>query len=137
MPKKILALLIILLLWNIMGLLSFFYHVFIFPEAVLSMDQAQQDLANQYPLWTNIVFAIATFGGTIGNIGLLLGKAWSKNILVMSLGAIIIQMTHSLGFTASLEVYGTEAIYMPLLVVLIGVYLVYLSNKGMKEGWLK
>lgn len=137
MPKSTKIILWILLLWNIMGLFSFYYHAFIYPEAVKDLSEAEQALAAQYPLWTTVVFALATLGGTIGNVGMLMGKAWSKPVLLVSLVAIIIQMTHSLGFTDSLDVYGTDAVYMPIMVILLAFYLFVQANKGIREGWLK
>jgi hypothetical protein len=87
---------IILLLWNIMGLASFYYHVFISEEALAALPENESALYREYPLWTSIVFAIAVFGGTAGTLGLILKKLWAKPLLVISLIAIIIQMSHSL-----------------------------------------
>ena len=103
-PTSYWVITIIMLLWNLMGVMSFFVHVFMQPAET----EAQAALYDQYPLWTQLVFAVSVFGGTIGCVGLLMRKRFAKQAFLASLIAIIIQFTHSLGFTDSIEVYGNE-----------------------------
>jgi hypothetical protein len=129
---------IIILLWNIMGVFSFFAHTFISDAAIAELPANERALYGEYPMWITIVFAIAVFGGIIGAIGLVLKKKWSKAAFIISLLAIIPQMAHNVFFTTSIEVYGTvQAVTMPVLVVVIGVFLVWVSMFGIKKGWLR
>jgi len=126
------------LLWNIMGVVSFFMHVFISKEALDALSVAERDLYKSYPLWTNIVFAIAVFFGFAGSLGLVLKKKWSKMAFIISLIAIVPQMIHNVFFTKSIEVYGTaQAITMPILVVVFGILLVWFSSFAINKNWLK
>lgn len=127
---------IIMLLWNIMGVGSFFMHTFVSDEALQAMPEAERALYGEYPMWTHVVFAIATFAGLLGCIGLVMKKSWSKPIFMVSLIAIIVQMSHSLFMTSSVEVYGSAAYPMPILVVVIAIFLVWFSSNGTKKGWL-
>jgi len=127
---------IIMLLWNLMGIASFYMHVFISEEALQALPEAERALFGQYPTWTAVVFALATFGGLFGCIALLLKKKVAQILFIVSLVAIIVQMSHSLFMTDSVEVYGTGAYYMPIMVVLIGAFLVWFSGHGTKKGWL-
>ena len=126
----------ILLLWNIMGIMSFYYHIFITDEALAELPIEEAALYGQYPMWTAVAFAIAVFGGTLGTLGLMLKKKWSKPVLFISLVGIIVQMTHSLFITDSMEVYGPGAAIMPSMVILVAIYLVWLSNYAIKKNWL-
>jgi len=129
---------ILILLWNIMGVLSFFEHTFISDEALAELPVNERELYGDYPLWVTIVFAIAVSGGILGAIGLVLRKKWSKTAFIISLLAIIPQMIHNVFFTSSIEVYGTvRAVTMPALVIVIGVFLVWFSMLGVKKHWLK
>lgn len=129
---------VIFLLWNIMGVLSFFGHTFISEEEIAKLPLNEQELYGDYPAWTIILFAIAVFGGLIGSIGLIIRKKWSKVAFIISLLAIVPQMTHNVFFTKSIEVYGTaQAITMPILVVIIGIFLVWFSAFCIKKNWLK
>lgn len=125
------------LLWNAMGVISFFSHTFISAEALANLPLAERELYGDYPLWTTVVFAIAVFSGFVGSLGLVFKKKWSKPTFIISLCAIIPQMAHNLFFTKSMEVYGPgQAATMPIMVVLFGVFLVWYSNKAVQKKWL-
>lgn len=129
---------IFFLLWNIMGVFSFLAHTFISNEALAELPLNERELYGEYPLWTTIVFAIAVFTGIIGAIGLVMKKKWSKMAFVISLLAIIPQMIHNVFFTKAIEVYGAvEAVTMPVLVVISGLFLVWFSMLAIKKYWLK
>lgn len=128
---------IFLFIWNILGLLSFFTHVFITDEMIATYSEAEQNLYTEYPLWTNIVFAVATITGFLGALLLLIKKKIAKTLFLISLLAIIPQMIHNLFFTSSIEVYGAiEAFLMPLIVIVLGILSIYISHVGNKKDWL-
>ena len=132
------VLVIFFLLWNIMGVISFFGHTFISEEALSKLPTNERELYGDYPLWTSIVFAIAVFSGLLGSIGLALRKKWSKFAFIISLCAIIPQMIHNVFYTKSIDVYGlVQATTMPILVVVFGVFLVWFSNYAIKNNWIK
>ena len=126
------------LLWNIMGVLSFFAHTFISEDALTRLPVKERELYGEYPIWITIIFAIAVFSGLLGSLGLLLKKKWSKLVFIISLCAIIPQMIHNVFFTKSIDVYGTgQAVTMPIMVVVFGVFLVWFSNFSIKKDWLR
>jgi len=137
-PKWFWVLVVIFLLWNIMGVLSFFGHTFITEEALAKLSENERALYGEYSTWTTIIFAIATFGGLIGSIGLILKRKWAKAFFIISFLAIVPQMTHNVFFTKSIDVYGLgQAITMPVLLVLIGAFLIWFSNFSINKNWLK
>ena len=136
-PKWYWAVAVFFLIWNLMGVGSFFQHTFITDETLQALPIAERDLYNSYPLWTKIAFAIAVFGGAIGSVGLVIKKKWAKSAFIVSLIAIIPQMTQNLFFTEAREVYGPGTEIMPVLIIIIGVFLVWFSAFGTKKNWLK
>lgn len=137
-PKWFWFVSIVFLLWNIMGVLSFFAHTFISDEALGLLSPEEQKLYGQYPPWTTVVFAVAVLSGLTGSLGMILKKKWSKRILVISIIAIIIQMSHNVFLTDSIQVYGLgQAITMPIVVVLTGIVMVWFSDSSIKKGWLQ
>jgi hypothetical protein len=124
------------LLWNLMGVYSFYYHTFISAEALLALPEAERALYENYPLWTKVAFAFAVFGGTIGSIGLVMRKKWAKSAFIISLAAIIPQMFYDLFFTKAREVYGPGTEVMPILIVAFGVLLVWYAAFCIKKDWL-
>lgn len=127
---------IILFIWNILGIGSFYMHVFISEEALAALPENERALYGQYPIWTEIAFVFAVFGGTLGSLALLLRRKWASPFLKISLIAILIQMYHSLFIADSMEVYGPGAAAMPIMVILIAIYLVWLAKFADKKGWL-
>ena len=137
-PSWFWVLAIFFLLWNIMGVISFFAHTLISEEALAALPQNERELYREYPIWTDIAFAIAVFFGLFGSLGLILKKRWAKLAFVISLCGIIPQMIHNVFFTTSMEVYGpVQASTMPILVVLFGIILIWFSNYSINKNWLK
>ena len=128
---------VISLLWNIIGVLSFIGHTFITTKSIQSLSVEEQALYSEYPLWTTIVFAIAVLTGLWGSITLLVRKQICQSIFQISLLAILIQMTHNIFFTKSIEVYGLQqAITMPIIVIIYGVFLIWFSRYSISKNWL-
>lgn len=129
---------IFFLLWNVMGVFSFFVHTFISEEALMKLPENERALYGEYPLWTTIVFAVAVFGGMLGSIALLLRKKWAKTAFIISLIGIIPQMVHNVFFTRSIEVYGPgQAATMPIMVVIFALFLIWFSNYAINKNWLR
>lgn len=128
---------IFFLLWNLMGVFSFFGQVFISDEVIKSLSTAEQELYKSYPLWTFIAFAIAVFGGTIGSIGLLMKKSWAKTFFIISLIGILPQMTFTIFFTKTTEIYGASSLIMPIMIIAGGIFLVWFSSNAIKRDWLR
>jgi len=128
---------VIMLIWNLIGVGSFIQNMMMSEEALQALPQAEQDLYANYPNWTKVAFFVAVFGGAIGSLGLLLRKAWSRSILIVSLVAVIAQMIHSLFIAKAMDVYGPGAAIMPVMIILFGFFLVWFSNFGIRKGWLR
>jgi len=136
-PKWFWSIAIFFLLWNIMGVFSFFTHTFISEEALAVLPEKERELYGDYPIWTTVVFAIAVFFGLFGSLGLLLKKKWSKLAFIISICAILPQMIHNVFFTKSMEVYGPgQAATMPIMVVVFGLFLIWFSNYSINKNWL-
>jgi len=136
-PKSYGIISVIALLWNLMGLITFFQFVFISEESFQELTQPEQQLYDGFPLWTLIAFGIAVFAGTLGSVGLGMRKKWTIYGFIISLMAIIPQMTYTLFYSNHLEVYGKGSEIMPIVVVVIGILLLVYSLFANKKGWLR
>lgn len=136
-PKWFWIVSILALLWNLMGLLAFFAQVFMTEEMLAELPAEQQELYRNMPAWVNIAFAVATFGGVIGCIGLLLRKSWAWLLFVISLIGVVAQNGYAWFFTDSLAVLGPQVVVMPILIILIGIGLILFAKSSIKKGWLK
>jgi hypothetical protein len=127
---------VIALLWNLMGVNAYLQQAYR-TEAFTSMLTSEQlDLVNSTPAWAIGAFAIAVFAGALGCIALLLRKNWAKSLFLLSLIGIIVQMIYNLFISKAMEVYGPGAVVMPILVMLVGIFLVWYSKRSIIKGWI-
>jgi len=127
---------VIALLWNLMGVNAYLQQAYR-TEAFTSMLTSEQlDMVNSTPAWAIGAFAIAVFAGALGCIALLLRKSWAKSLFLLSLIGIIVQMIYNLFISKAMEVYGPGAVVMPILVMLVGIFLVWYSKRSIIKGWI-
>ncbi len=125
------------LLWNLYGASLYLMQAYMMDDLKETMTAEQISLLESRPTWLVAAFAIAVWAGVLGCIGLLLGKRWSKIVLLISLLAILADMAYTFGTTNSIEVYGTlQGLVIPLFVIFIGIGLVFFSRLAHKRHWL-
>jgi hypothetical protein len=127
----------IALLWNLMGVFNYLNQAFNQQAILESLDQAQREVFEGIPAWATAAFAIAVFSGFIGSIGLLLRKKWARPFFIISLITAVAQFVHWLFISNAVEAFGTSTYGMPMIVIIIGLYLVFFSKQGIQKGWLK
>lgn len=128
---------VIALLWNLLGVMNYLNQAFNQVALVEAMDQAQREVFEGIPAWATAAFAIAVFSGTLASIGLLVRKKWARPLFIVSLVAVVIQFAHWLFISNAVEAFGPSTYGMPIVVVLIGIYLIFFAKKGIEKGWLK
>lgn len=120
---------ILAILWSLAGVISFFVHIFLSDEAILLLPKEQQDIFLNEPVWTNVTFAIAVFSGFIGSVLLFKKNKLSTNLLTISVIVGAIQFFYNIFIGNVIEVYGLNIIIMPILVIIVGSFLVWYSKK--------
>lgn len=136
-PIWFLIVTILLICWNLIGVLSFYTHIMMINDPSILNDPALEILYTQYPTWTTIIFALASISGIVAAILLAMKRRIAKFIFVISLIAVIMQMTHNLFMTDSIEYLGAQAAIMPTLVVIVGIFSVWLSSFADRKKWLR
>ncbi|MFD2550901.1 hypothetical protein ACFSQP_03635 [Bizionia sediminis] len=124
------------LLWNIMGVIAYLMQAFSVKSEQLTTLPTEQPLLTETPAWVTAAFAIAVFGGTLGSLALLLRKKWARLVFLISLIGIISQMFYNFFISQEFANSNPSAIILPLLVLLIGVYLVIYSKLAIAKGWI-
>ncbi|MGR6503425.1 hypothetical protein [Shewanella sp. Koi 1] len=124
------------LLWNIMGLLAFVIQMTMTPEAMAQMSPDQIKLYESTPAWLDCVFGFAVVSGVIGCLLLLVKKAFSYKMLLASLVAILVQMGYVFSIQQAAAVLGSDALMMPSVVILWGIFLAWFSRFGVTKHWL-
>ncbi len=128
---------VLALLWNLMGVMNYLGTAFMKEAIMAEMTAEQVSLMESTPAWVTAAFAIAVWFGAAGCIGLLLRKKWAKSALGMSLIGVLVQTGYGFFMTNASEVYGqTEAVIIPAMVIIIGVFLVFFARLAERRTWI-
>ncbi|NOX94885.1 MAG: hypothetical protein GXP04_07240 [Alphaproteobacteria bacterium] len=127
----------IALMWNLMGVASYFIQVTMSTEAITALPDVERALYDNTPVWATASFAIAVFSGVAGCILLLLRKRLAIFAFGLSLISITLQMSYWLLMTNSIEIYGPGGATMPILVIVVGGFLLWFSMSSKAKGWLR
>ena len=114
-------------LWNLAGV--YFYLVSVGAIA----GAAEADMVAM-PAWATGAHAVAVFAGVLGSLGLLMLKGWSRLLLGLSLLAVLALDVWLFGMSGT-PIDGST-IVMPVIVTLIAILLFWISQDGVKKGWL-
>tara|TARA_R110000868_G_scaffold72823_4_gene211716 strand:+ start:4613 stop:5050 length:438 start_codon:yes stop_codon:yes gene_type:complete len=127
---------IVALIWNIMGVMAYLAQAFMTNETLMDLPEAEQALYTNVPAWATAAFAIAVWFGALGCLLLILRKKIAKMVLLISLIGIIVQMIYNVFMSKSMEVYGPGGAIMPIMVMVIGIFLIWFSQKSITKGWI-
>ncbi len=135
-PKWFLIVGIIALIWNLLGVFAYIMQQTMSPADIAALSDAERTLRETTPAWANAAFAIAVHGGALGCLALVFKKSWALPLLVLSLAAVLVQMVHAFFISNSIEVFGPGGMIMPVMVIVIAVYLVFLARSAKEKGWI-
>ena len=124
------------LVWNGLGVMSYIGQAYMTDEVRAALPEAERALYENVPTWVTAAFAIAVFGGLLGSAFLLMRKKLARPMFLISLIAIVVQMSYNLFMSRAAEVYGPGSVIMPIMVIVIGVFLLMYSKKTIAKGWL-
>ncbi|WP_297762415.1 hypothetical protein [uncultured Muriicola sp.] len=128
---------VLALLWNLMGVMNYLGSAFMKEAIKAEMTPEQVNLMESTPAWVTAAFAIAVWFGAAGCIGLLLRKKWAKSALGMSLIGVLAQTGYGFFMTNATDVYGqTEAIIIPLMVIVIAIFLIFFARLSERKLWI-
>ncbi|MBT1688640.1 hypothetical protein [Dawidia soli] len=128
---------ILALLWNLMGIMAYIMRVTMTPEALQALPEQERALYTNVPVWATAAFAVAVWGSTLACVLLLIRKKLAMPVFVISFIAILIQMVHSLFISNSIAVYGPGGMIMPVMILVIGLYMILFSRQATSKGWLR
>ncbi len=125
------------LLWNFLGLTIYYDQVTMTPEVIAeNFSPEQQAFLQNMPIWATSAYAIAVTAGVIGAALLFARKALALPVFVVSLVGVLVQDLNSFVLSDGLEVWGTSALYLPTLVLLICILEIWYSRSAKAKGWL-
>ena len=124
------------LIWNLIGLVFYYSHVTMTPDALEGFTPAQQEFFSSTPVWATSAYAIAVTAGVLGSLLLLFRKAWAVPLFILSLVGVIVQDFNAFVLQNGLEVWGTSGAYLPAIVLVIAVALILYARSARSRHWL-
>jgi len=134
-PKWFKPFTITALIWNILGLIAWVLELTITPEVIATLPQAQQEIYAASPSWLWMATGLAVISGTIGTVGLLMKRAWSLVLLLSSVVALVIQDVVIVFVVDPVAPVGTAVFVLQFIVLVVGLALMFVSRKMIREGW--
>lgn len=137
-PKSFTAAAVIITIWMTIGVLALGADLTTTPEQASQLSEAQRQLRDARPAWLMVVYGIATFGGLIGAIGLLLKRAWCISALLVSFIAVMIQFGYITFGMDSIALLGmAAATAFPAFIVAMGGISLWYATRAKAHGWLR
>jgi hypothetical protein len=127
-----------LLAWNLIGLYFYYQQSILTPEVMANAGLTPQQIAHitNTPVWGHSGYAIAVNAGVLGAILLLLRKAWAVPLFVLSIVGVLVQDLDAMVLRDGLEAWGSSALVLPIIVLVICVFEIWYSNRAKARGWL-
>ncbi len=133
-PAWLRALALLAAIWNAFGVAMYLSSVGMFGDPMAGLSQAERAAASSIPDWITGAFAIGTFAGLIGSVGLLLGRAWAQPLLLVSLLALLVLEGWIVFFSGALEQFGLA---VPVAVSAGAILIAWLATHARRRGWLR
>ena len=128
---RIVALLAVL--WNAFGVAMYLSSVGIFRDPMAGLTEAERAAASSIPSWITGPFAIGTFAGLLGSLGLALRMDWAVPLFIVSLVALLVLEGWIVFFSGALEIFG---IAVPIMVSAGAILLGWVAVHARQRGWL-
>ena len=125
---------VLAVVWNAFGVAMYLSSVGLFGDPTVDLSEAERAAAASLPAIITGAFAIGTFAGLIGSVGLALRKGWAWPVLLVSAAALILLEGWILFLSGHREAFGLG---IPITVVAIALLLVWLASYARRRGWLR
>lgn len=132
-PRWFTIVALLAIVWNAFGVSMYLSSAGVFGDPMAGLTQAERAAAASIPDWITGAFAIGTFAGLVGSVGLLLHKGWSHPMLLVSMVALLVLEGWIMFFSGALEIFGLA---VPILVSLGAILLFWLANHARGRRWL-
>ena len=120
--------------WNAFGVFMYLSAVGLFGDPLAGLGEADRAAAEAIPAWIMGAFAIGTFFGLIGSVGLALLRRWAWPVLLVSMLGLLVLEGWILFASGQAEAHGYA---IPVTVSVLAVLLAWLAHHARSRGWLR
>jgi hypothetical protein len=120
---------IVALIWNVMGSINFIMQMN--PEMLANYPEAAQSLITSRPLWATIAFAVAVFGGVLGDILLIIKKSVAYYLFIVSFLCVVVVNIHTFSVSNAVDIWIGS-----LMSLVVAVFLIWYSKYTKRKCWI-
>lgn len=128
---------VIALIWNLLGVLAYLADALMTEDALKMLPTDQQELYAARPSWVTAAFAVAVWFGFLGAIGLIIRRKWAYPLFLLSFLGLIGQQVYTFFLSDTVSIMGAQAIYLPVITLLLGLLFIWYSKKSISDGILR
>jgi len=128
---------ILLVLWEAMGCFACVMQFRLGAAAMGPVDAWSAAYYAALPGWYNPVYAVATFGGLLGGLALILRDRRALWLFRVSLAAVIVMFGYAFAATDLIAHKGlAQVVPFPLFIAAVGVFSIWLAGHAARRGWI-
>jgi len=135
-PKHLWIIGITTLLWNLMGAYDYLMTQTRNEAYMGQFEPAQLDYFYSFPMWVEVFWALAVWGGVVGSILLLLRKGQSVMVFSVSFASMVITSIYNFGLSNGMEMMGAVGFVFTIVIFLVSLGLVLYSRAMKLRGVL-
>ena len=129
---------ILLVLWEAMGCYACYTQIRLGAAAMGPVDDWSLRYYAALPVWYNGVYAIATFGGLLGGLALLLRAKLALILFWISFAAVIVMFGYAFAATNLIAHKGIgNVLPFPLIIAAIGAFSIWFARFAADRGWMR
>ncbi len=128
---------ILLVLWEAMGCYACAMQIRLGAAAMGPGDAWSLRYYAALPVWYNGVYAVATFGGLLGGLALLLRDRRASALFWISFAAIVVMFGYAYAATDLIAHKGLgQVLPFPLFIAAVGLFSIWFAAFAARRGWL-
>ena len=117
------------LLWNLVGVAAFLMQRVLPAEALQAMPPERRAVHEATPAWLYVFYGLATFGGALSALGLLLRRRWAAPAFLVALLALLLQIVAGYATTPAWALGGVASLGFPVLLVGVAIALLLFARR--------
>ena len=130
------------LLWNAMGVMDFTMTEIRSEAYLKNFTPEQLKYFMEFPPWVVLAWGVATWGGVVGSVLLLLRRGWAVPVNLAVLIGMALTFVHNFVLTDGLKIMGGEGkgmgpVIFTAVIVVVGVLLFVYARAMRKRGVLR
>ncbi len=118
------------LIWNAMGSINFVMQMN--PEMLANYPEAAKSLVAGRPEWATAAFALAVFGGLVGDLLLILRRAAAWYWFIASLLGVLVTNVYTVQVSSALDIWVGS-----LMSLVIAAFLIGYTKVVSRRGWIR